>query len=206
LGCRGGYQQIVPLDTIPHDKLMLALQMRIRDRNVLKLIRMWLQSPIEETDEAGHKSRQCSTAGTPQGEVISPLLVNLYLHWFEVLFYRDDGPACWAKPELVRYADDFVVLARYQGERLRDWIETTLEGRMREIRKSGLTWGKGRKAFLLYTTVQNFPSMEFLQKRTEQTENGRESKCLYFSTQMRVCSIHEEKLNRRCTPLTHRFF
>jgi len=63
------------------------------------------------------------------GGVISPLLANLYLHWFEVLFYRSDGPAHWAKAELVRYADDFVVLARYQGERLRQWIESTLEGR-----------------------------------------------------------------------------
>lgn len=61
--------------------------------------------------------------------VISPLLANIYLHWFEVLFYGRDGPATWAKAELIRYADDFVVLARYQGERLRDWIETTLEGR-----------------------------------------------------------------------------
>ena len=61
--------------------------------------------------------------------MISPLLANLYLHWFEVLFYRSDGPAHWAKAELVRYADDFVVLARYQGDRLRSWIETMLEGR-----------------------------------------------------------------------------
>jgi RNA-directed DNA polymerase len=116
-------------DTIPHDKLLAALQARISDRSVLKLLRMWLTTPIEETDEAGRTTRTRPTAGTPQGGVISPLLANIYLHWFEVLFYRSDGPAHWAKAELVRYADDFVVLARYQGERLRQWIETTLEGR-----------------------------------------------------------------------------
>lgn len=116
-------------DTIPHDKLMLALEVRISDRSVLKLIRMWLQTPIEETDDSGRKTRHRPTAGTPQGGVISPLLANLYLHWFEVLFYRSDGPAHWAKAELVRYADDFVVLAYYQGDRLKRWIETTLEGR-----------------------------------------------------------------------------
>ena len=91
------------------------------------LIRMWLQTPIEETDESGRKTRHRPTAGTPQGGVISPLLANLYLHWFEVLFYRRDGPAHWAKAELVRYADDFVLFAYYQGDRLQRWIETTLE-------------------------------------------------------------------------------
>jgi RNA-directed DNA polymerase len=60
--------------------------------------------------------------------VISPLLSNLYLHWFDKLFYRADGPARWAGAKLVRYADDFVVLARYQGDRLRGWIEAKLEG------------------------------------------------------------------------------
>ncbi len=108
---------------------MAALEHRISDRSVLKLLRMWLRCPVEETDEGGRKIRNRPTAGTPQGGVISPLLANLYLHWFEVLFYHSDGPARWAKAELVRYADDFVVLARYQGGRLRQWIETTLEGR-----------------------------------------------------------------------------
>ena len=116
-------------DTIPHDNLMAALESRISDRSLLKLIRMWLQTPIEEIDEQGRKTRHRPTSGTPQGGVISPLLANLYLHWFEVMFYRSDGPANWAKAALVRYADDFVVLARYQGERLQKWIETTLEGR-----------------------------------------------------------------------------
>ena len=62
--------------------------------------------------------------------MISPLLSNLYLHWFDKVFYRPTGPAYWAKAKLVRYADDFVVLARYQGDRLNGWIESKLEGWM----------------------------------------------------------------------------
>jgi hypothetical protein len=63
--------------------------------------------------------------------VISPLLANLYLHWFEKAFHRPDGPACWANAKLVRYADDFVILARYQSRRLIEWVESLLEGRFR---------------------------------------------------------------------------
>jgi RNA-directed DNA polymerase len=118
-------------DTIPHDQLLKALQMRITDRSVLALIRSWLQAPIVETDERGRKTVHRSTQGSPQGGVISPLLANVYLHWFEHLFHRSDGPGDWAKAHLVRYADDFVVLARYQGKRLQDWVEQTLEGRFK---------------------------------------------------------------------------
>jgi RNA-directed DNA polymerase len=118
-------------DTIPHDQLLKCLERRLADRMVLRLIRQWLEAPIEETDDRGRTTRTRPTQGTPQGGVISPLLANLYLHWFEKSFYRSDGPGTWAKARLVRYADDFVVLARHQTRRLKDWIEETLEGRFR---------------------------------------------------------------------------
>ncbi|PJB47886.1 MAG: hypothetical protein CO108_03320 [Deltaproteobacteria bacterium CG_4_9_14_3_um_filter_63_12] len=116
-------------DSIPHDKLMKGLEQRISDRSVLKLIRNWLKSPVlETTDEGVVVHRQ--VAGTPQGGVISPLLSNSYLHWFDRAFHGQNGPARWANAKLVRYADDFVVMARYQGDRLVKWIEETLENRM----------------------------------------------------------------------------
>lgn len=117
-------------DTIPHDKLMACVEKRIVDRSVLALIRLWLKAEVEERDEDGGPPRRTRpTAGTPQGGVISPLLANLYLHWFDKLFYRDDGPRWWANARLVRYADDFVIQARYISDRLRVWVETTVEGR-----------------------------------------------------------------------------
>jgi RNA-directed DNA polymerase len=118
-------------DTIPHDQLMAAVRIRVTDRSVLNLISMWLKAPIVETDDSGRKSAHRAKQGTPQGGVISPLLANIYLHWFEKRFYRPDGPATWAKAKMVRYADDFVVLARYQSRQLIDWVEGMLEERFK---------------------------------------------------------------------------
>lgn len=115
-------------DSIPHDKLMACLRMRIVDRNVLRLIKLWLQAPVIEEDEQGkrHPPRK-TTQGAPQGGVISPLLANLYLHWFDTMFHRKGGPYHWAKARLVRYADDFVILAYFQGPRIEQWVTATVE-------------------------------------------------------------------------------
>lgn len=118
-------------DTIPHDQLHKCLRMRITDRSVPHLIQMWLEAPVVERDESGRTTTTRPTQGTPQGGVISPLLANIYLHWFEKAFCAADGPATWAKAKIVRYADDFVVLAYYQGTHLQQWIESQLEGRFR---------------------------------------------------------------------------
>ena len=118
-------------DSIPHDKLMACLSYRIADRHLLRLIRQWLEAPVVEppAEEGGTPRVYRNDKGTPQGGVISPLLANLYLHWFDRLFHGRQGPAYFAKAKLVRYADDFVVLARYQSERLTGFVEQTLEQR-----------------------------------------------------------------------------
>ena len=117
-----------PVTLVSHDKLLSAVRMRVVDRSVLKLIRMWLEAPVVDEEQGGPPRR--SRKGTPQGGVISPLLANIFLHWFDHFFHAPEGPARWATAKLVRYADDFVVLARYQGPRLMGWVEGVLSTRM----------------------------------------------------------------------------
>jgi RNA-directed DNA polymerase len=112
-------------DSIPHDKLMKAVERRIADQQVLKLIRKWLTAPIWEEG----KPMSPNDRGTPQGGVISPLLANIYLHWFDKVFYGQQGPGTTAKAVLVRYADDFVIMARYLTGKMITWIEGEIEGR-----------------------------------------------------------------------------
>ena len=114
-------------DSIPHDKLMACLRMRVVDGSVLQLIKQWLDAPVEERDENDKIRRKRNKQGTPQGGVISPLLANIYLHWFERVFHGKDGPAQWAKAVLVRYADDFVIMARYAGADLQRFVDEKIE-------------------------------------------------------------------------------
>src|SRR6266705_6729680 len=116
-------------DSIPQDKLIACVRMRVVDGSVLGLIRQWLKAPVVEPSRDGKPPTvRRNDRGTPQGGVLSPLLANIYLHWFDHLFQRADGPAQWAKAKLVRYADDFVVLARFISPQLRGWLEGKLEG------------------------------------------------------------------------------
>ncbi len=113
-------------DTIPQDRLMGAVERRVADRAVLKLIRMWLRCSVVEQGEKGSGKKM--DQGTPQGGVISPLLANIYLHDLDKAFYEEEkGPYQVAKARLVRYADDFVILARYMGPRITRWVEEKLE-------------------------------------------------------------------------------
>ena len=113
-------------DTIPHDKLMAAVQMRISDGRVLGLIRHWLKVCVQEPNGVRISP---NGRGTPQGGVISPLLANIYLHWFETIVSLT-AKACGQVMSIVRYADDFVILARSWADGFLQRVEGILEGRM----------------------------------------------------------------------------
>ena len=116
-------------DSINHEKLIGMLEEKLADRSVLRLIRLWMKCTIEEDDGKGGTKRTKPKEGTPQGGVISPLLSNIYLNYFDKAFYQDtNSPMHFAKARLTRYADDFVIQARYITKRITTWIESKIEG------------------------------------------------------------------------------
>ena len=116
-----GHPEVVDADladyfgSIPHAELMRSLTRRIVDRRVLHLIKMWLECPVEETDDRGRKTRTTDAKdtrrGIPQGSPISPLLANLYMRRF-VLGWKKLGLEKSLGSRIVTYADDLVILCR----------------------------------------------------------------------------------------------
>lgn len=185
-------------DSIPHDKLMKCLGMRIVDRSVLKLIRMWLRAPIEEDDGHGGKKVARRGKGTPQGGVISPLLANVYLHWFEKVFYAAGGPGTWANARMVRYADDFMVLSRYQGNRIRGFIESKIESWL------GLELNRDKTKVVDLRQPGN--SMDFLGYtfRYDRSIKGGVRRYLNVTPSRKAMQAHREKLRKTISRCHHR--
>ena len=93
---------------------MQSVARRIVDRNVLRLIKMWLKAPVEETGGDGKRRMtggRKSSQGTPQGGIVSPLLASIYMNRF-LKYWRITGQGAKLRAEVVNYADDFVILSR----------------------------------------------------------------------------------------------
>ena len=106
-------------DTIPHDQLMKLVEAKVSDGRILSLIEAFLKQGVLEEQEVVEPER-----GTPQGAVLSPLLSNIYLDPLDHLI----AARGW---EMVRYADDFVILCRSEAEArealncVQHWTEET---------------------------------------------------------------------------------
>lgn len=114
-------------DTIPHDKLMIALKERISDPRLLDLIHQWLKAPIYE--DGGFKGGKKNKVGTPQGGVISPLLANIYLNLLDRIVNNPKSLFYENGVKIVRYADDFVLMGKQMGDQIKEKL-TSLLNRM----------------------------------------------------------------------------
>jgi RNA-directed DNA polymerase len=131
--CRG-YADVVDadlskyFDTIPHSELIKSVARRVVDRNVLRLIKMWLRAPIEERDADGTRRMsggKGNTRGTPQGGVASPLLANIYMNRF-LKHWRLTGCGDTFHAHVVSYADDFVILSRGRAAEALAWTKAVM--------------------------------------------------------------------------------
>ena len=136
---RAGHTEVVDadlsgyFDSIPHAELMKSVSRRISDGRVLRLLKLWLEAPVEETDANGNRRRTTRNKdqgiGTPQGSPISPLLSNIYMRRF-VKGWKTGGHEKRLEAHIVNYADDFVICCRGTA----DEAMTAMRGMMSKLK------------------------------------------------------------------------
>lgn len=165
-------------DNMNQEKLMKLVEMRINDRRILKLIRKWLQAGVMEE---GNVRR--SDLGTPQGGVISPLLANIYLNYFDRLWEKHGR----GLGELTRYADDFVVICKTKKDAEHAY---ELIGKMMERLELTLHPTKTRIVGL-WTGDEGFDFLGMHHRKTKaETSQGK----VYYTTQQWLTKKAEERI------------
>ncbi len=144
-------------------------------------VRKWLEAPIVEADGDGKPKVSRRRQGTPQGGVVSPLLANVYQHWFDKKFYSQKGSGAWAKARLMRY----------RSNKLSEYVEGKLEGRMglkinrEETRVEQLGEGEASPDFLgysfryyrdMYGREKRYLNMSVTKKALVRGERGERAK------------------------------
>jgi len=165
-------------DNINQMKLMKLVEMRISDRRVLKLVRKWLNAGVMEEG-----SVRRSDLGTPQGGVISPLLANIYLNYFDILWDRHGSGI----GELTRYADDLVVVCKTKKDA--DRAFTLVQAIMERL---DLTLHPTKTRIVgLWTGEEGFDFLGMHHRKTKaETSQGK----VYYTTQQWLTRKAEERI------------
>ena len=181
-------------DSIPHAELMKSVARRISDGAMLRLMKMWLEAPVEETDERGRKCRTTRNkdegCGTPQGSPISPLLANVYMRRF-VLGWKVLGHEKRLDAHIVNYADDFVICCRGTAEEACE--------RMHALMNRLKLTVNGKKTRICRVPDESFDFLGYTIGRCYSTKTGRS----YIGTRpsrkrvQRVCRAISEATSRR---------
>jgi len=185
-------------DTLPHCDLLKSVARRVVDGAMLHLIKMWLEAPVEETDERGNKHRSTRNRdegrGTPQGSPISPLLSNLYMRRF-VLGWKKLGHEKRLNAYIVNYADDLVICCR-------DKADEALASMRDMMTRLKLTVNE-KKTRVCKLPAEKFDFLGYTFGRCYSTKTGR----AYLGTTpskkrvQRICASISEETGRNKTTL-----
>lgn len=180
-------------DTIPHDKLQIALEKRISDPRVLKLIKKWLKVPIQEENGTltGGKGRKM---GTPQGGVISPLLSNIYLHLLDKIVAHKGGRFDRAGIKMIRYADDFILMAKRFETEILEELSSLLDRMGLQINEE--------KTKVVDATETPFDFLGFT-IRYDQDIFGRPQKYWNIRASEKSCKKIRQKINTQLKRMGH---
>lgn len=161
-------------DTIPHDKLIKLVQLRITDQSILKLLVLWLKAGIMD-----NSILKQSLLGTPQGGIISPLLANIYLNALDQLWVKQNLGSRPHDAHLIRYADDFVILCSRNPEKYFEIAKQRLTRLELVINEEKTKIKHAKEGF-------NFLGHTFIVARSKAT--GKQ-KCFYYPANKAMASV-----------------